>query len=76
MSLEKMDALFGITDDLLRIMDENQRERAASRTTAKGLDTLVPGSVYTATTVAETAGEYEKRHTGSSGSKDEPIYRL
>lgn len=76
MSLEKMDALFGITDDLLRIMDENQRERVASRTAAEGLDTLVPGSVYTATTVAETAGEYDKRHTGSLGSKDEPIYRL
>lgn len=77
MSLEKMDALFGITDDLLRIMDENQRQRAAaSRTAAEGLDTLVPGSVYTATTVAETAGEYDKRHTGSSGSKEEPIYRL
>lgn len=76
MSLEKMDALFGITDDLLRIMDENHRERSASRTAAQGSDTLVPGSVYTATTVAEAAGEYDKRHTGSSGSKDEPIYRL
>lgn len=76
MSLEKMDALFGITDDLLRIMDENQRERAASRTAAEELDTLVPGSIYTATTVAGPADEFDKLHTGSSRSKDEPVYRV
>lgn len=73
MSLEKMDALFGITDDLLRIMDENQRERAASRTAVGGFDTLMPSSLYTATTVA---GPVDKRHTGSSTSKDEPTYVL
>lgn len=73
MSLEKMDELFGITDDLLRMMDENQRERAASRTAARE---AVHGSIYTVTTVAVLSSDLDKRHTGSSGSKDEPIYRL
>lgn len=76
MSLEKMDGLFGITDDLLRMMDESQRELTASRNAARELDTLVPGSSYTATTVTRPSGELDKRHTGSSRSKDEPVYRL
>ncbi|KAJ4425197.1 hypothetical protein N0V82_000006 [Gnomoniopsis sp. IMI 355080] len=76
MSLEKMDDLFGITDDLLRMMDDNQLERAASRNAAGKLDTLVPGSSYTATAVAGPSIDLDKRHTGSSRSKDEPLYRL
>lgn len=73
MSLEKMDGLFGITDDLLRMMDESQRERAASRNAAGEFDTLAPGTSYTA---IRTSGDLDKRHTGSSKSKDEPVYRL
>lgn len=76
MSLEKMDGLFGITDDLLRMMDESQRERTASRNAAGDFDALAPGSSYMSTTVARPSGELDKRHTGSSKSKDEPVYRL
>lgn len=76
MSLEKMDALFGITDDLLRVMDENQRERTASRNATGELDTWVPGSSYTATIVTGPSSDLDKRHTGSSRSKDEPVSRL
>lgn len=76
MSLEKMDDLFGITNDLLRMMDENQRERAASRNVAGELDTCVPGSSYTATTVIGPSSDLDNRHTESSRSKYEPIYRL
>lgn len=77
MSLEKMDDLFGITDDLLRMMDEDQRERAASRSAAGKLDTLVPGSSYTATTSAgPSVGDLDKRHTATSRSKEELMYRL
>lgn len=76
MSLEKMDGLFGITDDLLRMMDESQRERTASRSATEELATLVPGSSYTATIMARASVDLDKRHTGSSRSKDEPVYRL
>lgn len=77
MSLEKMDGLFGITDDLLRMMDESHRERTASRNATGELDILVPGSSYTATTImARPSIDLDKRHTGSSRSKDEPVYRL
>lgn len=76
MSLEKIDGLFGITDDLLRMMDESQRERTAGRNAAGEFDNLVPGSSYTATTVAMSSGDLDKRHTGSSRLKDEPVYRL
>ncbi|ROW02818.1 hypothetical protein VSDG_01820 [Cytospora chrysosperma] len=68
MSLEKMDELFGITDDLLRIMDENQRERAASRTGPSqsqviGLESLATAAIGS-----------EKRNTGSSN--DMPVYSV
>lgn len=65
MSLENMDELFGITDDFLRIMDENQRERAAS-STAVGEDQVVGLS-----SLAAQATASEKRNTGSS--KELPI---
>lgn len=68
MSLEKMDELFGITDDFLRIMDENQRERAAS-TMGTGQDQVVGLS-----SLLTTATASEKRNTGSSN--DVPVYRV
>lgn len=72
MSLEKMDELFGITDDLLRIMDENQRERAASRTVAE-LDDVGLVSLYTnATTVTASGDVSGKRNTRSSISREQP----
>ncbi|KAF3771015.1 hypothetical protein M406DRAFT_35556 [Cryphonectria parasitica EP155] len=77
MSLEKMDELFSITEDLLRIMDENQRERAESRTTAAQQNATWMGSLYTSASRMPTFMETpEKRYTGSSRSPDEPIYRL
>ncbi|KAJ4389358.1 hypothetical protein N0V93_006825 [Gnomoniopsis smithogilvyi] len=77
MSLEKMDDLFGITDDLLRMMDENQRERAAMRSAASELETLVvPGRSYMATTMAGSNGNLDKQHTGPSRSINEPVYQL
>jgi hypothetical protein len=68
MSLEKMDELFGITDDFLRIMDENQRERAASRTGAS------QNQVVGLEGLATTAMGSEKRNTGSSN--DVPVYSV
>lgn len=76
MSLEKMDELFGITDDLLRMMDESRREHAASRTTVGALHTLVPVSLYTATAVAGPRSDLDKRRAGLLMPKDEPAYRL
>lgn len=76
MSLEKMDELFGITEDLMRVLDDNQRERAASRAAAGGND-LGLGSLYTtATAIPAFAEESEKKNTGSSRPRDEPPYRL
>ncbi|KUI71373.1 putative quinate permease [Cytospora mali] len=65
MSLEKMDELFGITDDFLRVLDENQRERAAS-STGTGQDQVVGLS-----SLMRTGTGSEKRNTGSS--KDMPV---
>lgn len=70
-----MDELFGITDDLIRIMDENQRERAASRTVPRidglGLDCLC----IDASTLTSSGGASEKRNTVSSRS-EVPPYRI
>lgn len=78
MSLEKMDELFGITDDLLRIMDENQRERAASRTVPEiALDDVGLAGLYTnATTLIAPVKASEKRDAGSSRTKETPPYRI
>lgn len=78
MSLEKMDELFGITDDLLRIMDENQRERTASRTAPELTpDGMGLASLYTnAATLVASVGAAEKRDTGSSRSKNSTSYRI
>lgn len=77
MSLEKMDELFGITDDMLRIMNENQRERAASREVPElVLNDVGLASFYTtATTMAASADTSEKIDTGSSRVKGhDPAY--
>lgn len=76
MSLEKMDQLFGITDDLLRIVDDDRRERIASRT-AEG-DIMGLGSLSNATAPAIGRVNFsEKRNMGSSSSRDQsPVYRV
>lgn len=75
MSLEKMDELFGITDDLIRIMNENERDRAASRTLPE-IDGAGLTSLYTdATTIISSGSASEKRNTGSSRS-EVPPYRI
>lgn len=68
MSLEKMDELFGITDDFLRMMDESQQERAASRTGAGQNQVVGLSSLITSATTSE------KRNTDSSN--DVPVYRV
>lgn len=72
MSLEKMDELFGITDDLLKIMDERQRGRAESRTAAG------PASLFTAATTVVVPGEmFEKRNTEACRSRNtSPVYHV
>ena len=68
MSLENMDELFGITDDFLRIMDENQLERVAG-STGSGEHQVVGLS-----SLAAQATASDKMNTGSS--KDVPVYKL
>ncbi|ROW09201.1 hypothetical protein VPNG_05762 [Cytospora leucostoma] len=68
MSLEKMDELFGITDDFLRVMDENHRERAASRTAAGEAQVAGLGSLAK---MATASGE-----RNNESSKELPIYRV
>lgn len=79
MSLEKMDELFGITDDMLRIMDENQRERAASRAVPElVLSDVGLASFYAnATAMADSAGTSEKIDPGSLRAKGrDPAYLI
>lgn len=79
MSLEKMDELFGITDDMLRIMDENQRERAASRAVPELVlsDVGLASFHNNATTMVASAGTSEKINTVSSKAKiHDPAYLI
>lgn len=68
MSLEKMDELFGITDDFLRVMDENHRERAASRMAAGETQVAGRGSL---TKMATASGERQ-----NESSRELPVYRV
>ncbi|PSS00825.1 galactose-proton symporter [Coniella lustricola] len=79
MSLEKMDKLFGITDDFLRVVDENKRERAASRMAVaeEANSTFLTASLRAGVPALPTLAEAsEKLHAGSMQWKDEPVYRL
>lgn len=78
MSLEKMDELFGIMDDLLRILDENQRERVTSKRVPElALGNLGLTSLYTnATTPVLSVGAPEKRDEGLPRPEESPPYRI
>lgn len=76
MSLEKMDELFGITDDLLRVVDNGRRQRTAT-STASG-DVMGLGNL--SNVIAPAGGQAdisEKRNMVSSHSRDRsPVYRM
>lgn len=76
MSLEKMDELFGITDDLMRIIDDNRRERAVS-STAEGTVVGLASLSNAAAPASGRAGVLDKRNAGSASSRDQsPVYRV
>lgn len=81
MSLEKMDALFGITDDLLAIMEESQRGRAASQmASSSAAATAVDAPAESLFTVVGTAsGEQPFEHKSEAGCRSRnasPVYHV
>lgn len=76
MSLEKMDDLFGITDELMRVLNDDRRERAAG-SRAEG-DVMGLGSLLNVVAPAIGRADIsEKRNTGSSSSHDQsPVYMV